>query len=124
MWYWKVGSSQARMLSRTDFKMGLFSSIIVMKLESITRISGKKEFKAVFRKADGKTTTTQFGTSSNFVLNPKKTLDDRKNYISRHRVNENFNDPTSAGSLSRHILWGDSRNLQKNISSFKKKFKI
>jgi len=104
--------------------MGLLSLIIVMKLESITRISGKKEFKAVFRKADGKSKTTQFGTSSNFVLNPKKTLDDRKNYISRHRVNEDFNDPTSAGSLSRHILWGDSRNLQKNINSFKKKFKI
>ena len=95
-----------------------------MKLESITRISGKKEFKAVFRKENGKTKTTQFGTGSNFVLNNKKTLDDRKNYIARHRVNEDFNDPTSAGSLSRHLLWGDSRNLQQNINSFKRKFKI
>ena len=95
-----------------------------MKLESITRVSGKKEFKAVFRKSDGKTKTTQFGTSSNFVLNKNKTLDDRKNYIARHKDNEDFNNPTSAGSLSRHLLWGDSRSLQKNINNFKKKFKI
>tara|TARA_R110000772_G_scaffold153090_1_gene264041 strand:+ start:234 stop:521 length:288 start_codon:yes stop_codon:yes gene_type:complete len=95
-----------------------------MKLESIERISGKKEFKAVFRKDNGKTKTTQFGTGSNYVLNPKKTLGDRKNYIARHKVNEDFDSPTTAGSLSRHILWGNSRNIDKNISLFKKKFKL
>jgi len=26
-------------------------------------------------------------------------------YIARHKVNENWNDPTTAGALSRWILW-------------------
>ena len=95
-----------------------------MKLISIKRTPNEnKEFKAVFD-VNGRTKTTRFGTSSNFVLNPNKTIRDRTNYIKRHQVNEDFNDPTSAGSLSKHILWGDSRSLKKNISAFKKRFKL
>ena len=95
-----------------------------MKLVKIDQISGKKEFKAVFKLDSGRTKTTQFGTSSNYVLNPTKTKKDRENYIARHKVRENFNAPTTAGSLSRHILWGDSKNLNKNIKSFKNKFNL
>lgn len=96
-----------------------------MKLKSIERTpNNKKAFVATFIKDNGKEKIQRFGTGSNFVLNKSKTLDDRKNYIARHRVNENFNDPVTAGSLSRHLLWGDSRNLQQNINSFKKKFRL
>jgi len=82
-----------------------------------------KAFKAVFT-TNGKTKITRFGTDSNYVLNPNKTAADRAAYLARHKVNENWNDFMSAGALSRWILWGESRSLNKNISSFKKRFKL
>lgn len=95
-----------------------------MKLVSVKRVGGVKEFVAVFERSDGRSKTTRFGTASNYVSNPDKTKEDRKNYIARHRVNENFNDPSSAGALSRWLLWGESRSLEKNIRAFKNKFNL
>ena len=95
-----------------------------MKLISVERTDGNpKAFKAVFLKDNGRTITTRFGTSSNFVLNPKTTAEDKKNYLLRHKVREDWSNPTSAGSLSRHILW-DSRSLTQNIKRFKIKFNL
>lgn len=48
----------------------------------------------------------------------------RKNYLQRHKANENWNDFTSAGALSRWLLWGPYTTLTKNISAFKNKFKL
>lgn len=48
----------------------------------------------------------------------------RENYIKRHQVREDFNNPKSAGALSRWILWGDSSNIDKNFYDFKKKFNV
>lgn len=95
-----------------------------MKLVSVKRVGGKKEFVAIFERSDGRSKTTRFGTASNYVSNPDKTKEDRKNYVARHRVNENFNDPTSAGALSRWILWGESRSFEKNVKTFKSKFNL
>ena len=44
-------------------------------------------------------------------------------YIARHKVNENFNNPMSAGSLSRFILWNKTT-LSASIADFKKRFKL
>jgi hypothetical protein len=49
---------------------------------------------------------------------------ERQAYRARHRVNENWDNPLSAGALSRYILWGDSRSVQENIKAFKKKFNV
>ena len=95
-----------------------------MKLISVERTEGKpKEFKAVFLRDNGRTITTRFGTSSNYVLNPKTTLEDKRNYLLRHKVRENWSDFTSAGSLSRHILW-ETKSLTQNIKRFKIKFNL
>jgi hypothetical protein len=48
----------------------------------------------------------------------------RRLYLLRHASRENWNDPYSAGSLSRHILWGNSTNIQKNIADFKSRFNL
>jgi len=42
----------------------------------------------------------------------------------RHRANEDWNKPDTAGALSRWILWGDSTSIQKNIADFKKRFSL
>ena len=96
------------------------------KLQSVVRTpNGAKEFKAVFVLDGGKKTkTVSFGTSSNYVTNPQKTKQHRENYIKRHRVNESFSSPMTAGSLSRHLLWGESRSLRTNVAAFKRKFNL
>lgn len=101
-----------------------FSALNYMKLQSVKRTGGNKEFLAVFKRSDGKENKVRFGTPSNYVSNPDKTKEDRKNYIARHKVNENFNDPMSPGALSRWLLWGESRSIEKNIRAFKNKFNL
>tara|TARA_R110000851_G_scaffold146204_2_gene285818 strand:+ start:4031 stop:4342 length:312 start_codon:yes stop_codon:yes gene_type:complete len=65
-----------------------------------------------------------FGSKGSTTYLDRKDETLKKNYIARHEVNENFNDPLTAGSLSRWLLWGPTTNLKKNIEIFKKKFKL
>jgi hypothetical protein len=80
----------------------------------------EKRFQAIFPD----NTTIHFGSkgASTYIDNGNKKK--RENYIKRHQVNEDFNNPKTAGALSRWILWGDSTNIDKNISDFKKKFNV
>jgi hypothetical protein len=99
-----------------------------MKLVSITKATdGKHKYTALF--TDPKK-TTHFGQASakDYLIYSKesKTIADerRKLYLDRHDKNENWSDPTSAGSLSRYLLWGRSASLKQNIIDFKKRFKL
>lgn len=47
----------------------------------------------------------------------------RENYIKRHRVNEDWT-TINAGSLSRYILWGDSKDINKNLTDYLRRFII
>lgn len=44
-------------------------------------------------------------------------------YIARHKVRENFNNPMTAGSLARFILWNKTT-LSASINDFKRRFKL
>jgi hypothetical protein len=48
----------------------------------------------------------------------------RELYLARHSVNENWNDPYSAGALSRWLLWGPSRSLATNVRLFRERFSV
>ena len=48
----------------------------------------------------------------------------RDAYLKRHQKNEDWNGPYTAGASSRWILWGDSKNINANISDFKKRFSL
>lgn len=48
----------------------------------------------------------------------------RAAYLARHKVRENWNDPFSAGALSRYLLWGDTTSLDKNHEIFMRMFPI
>ena len=48
----------------------------------------------------------------------------RARYLARHKKNESWNKPETAGSLSKSILWGSSTSIRENIASFKKKFNL
>lgn len=70
---------------------------------------------------NGRTKTTHFGASgmSDYTKNHDEM---RKNlYIARHSANENFNDPTSAGALSRWVLW-NKPTVSASIADYKRRF--
>jgi len=78
-----------------------------------------KKYRYTF--SDGK--HTDFGSKGmDDYTKPPHDKAQRARYLARHRANENWSNPRSAGSLSRHILWGDSTSIQANLSSFKSKF--
>ena len=100
-----------------------------MKLLSIKPASnGKNKYTATFDN-DGRTKTTHFGAVGykDFIQYSKQSKEEaamRKTaYLARHKKTENWNDPTSAGSLSRYILWGEPT-LSASIKSFKNKFSL
>jgi len=96
-----------------------------MKLVSITKSdrAGKK-LKAVFREADGSQRTTHFGAEGYSDYIQHKNKERRSSYLARHKKNEKWSSPTTAGSLSKHILWGASTSRQANIQAFKRKFNL
>ena len=82
-----------------------------------------KKMKAMFE-VNGRTRTIHFGQKKADDYTLTKDKDQRDRYIMRHKTNENWNKPDSAGALSRWVLWGNSTNIHTNIAEFKKKFNL
>ena len=86
-----------------------------------------KRYMAIFTDSNGNKSTTHFGyadgnkTGSTFIDHNNE--DKKKAYIARHRVNENWADYKSPGSLSRYILW-NKPTLTASINDYKSKFKL
>lgn len=72
--------------------------------------------------ANGK--TIHFGASSGKTYIDHGDKKKREAYLARHKVNENWNNPYSAGALARFLLWGDSTSLDANHSAFMRKFGV
>jgi hypothetical protein len=98
-------------------------------MEVIIKLSDRvdKRYMAVFYDKDNKVKTTHFGYKDkdgfgSTYIDHKN--DDKKDaYIARHKVNEDFNDYMSAGSLSRYILW-NKKTLRESISDYKRRFSL
>ena len=85
--------------------------------------SGKKMMATFKDKETGRESTTHFGASGMDDYTIKKDKEQRARYRSRHK-NDNLSNPRSPGSLSWHILWGDSTSKRANIASYKRKFRL
>jgi hypothetical protein len=83
-----------------------------------------KKMMAIFSMDNGRKKTVHFGQASAPDYTITKNKEQRARYIARHRKNENWNSPMTAGALSRHILWGAFTSRSKNISAFKRKFNL
>jgi len=111
-----------------------------MKLQSIKPSTSKgKKYTATFITNDSsgkKTKSISFGASGyrDFTLLNKKGGQFYKSekserekvkdaYLTRHRKAENWNNPMSAGSLSRWILW-NKPTLKGSITDFKRRFNL
>jgi hypothetical protein len=101
-----------------------------MKLDKIipSKTDGYK-YDAVFIDED-KEKTVHFGASgyNDFIIYSKEEgkvfANQRKElYLLRHKMKEDWNDPTSRGALSRWILW-NLPTLEASIADYKKRFKL
>jgi len=69
-------------------------------------------------------TKTRFGAAGMDDYTITHDKDQRTRYLTRHRKNENWNNPKSAGALSRYILWGDSTSIETNLAAYKRRFNL
>jgi len=83
----------------------------------------EKKLMAIFTLDNGRTKTTHFGQAGAPDYTKTKDKAQRSRYLTRHRRNENWNAPMTAGALSRWILWSEtSKSLA--LSKYKKRFNL
>jgi len=99
-----------------------------LKLLSIKKSPKKdKKYVATFSR-NGRIKKTHFGAKGyqNYggVGKERHLSEERKKrYIKRHKGKENWNDPTTAGSLSRWILW-HKKSFREGVKAYKKRFNL
>ena len=99
-----------------------------LSLISIKRSPKKeKKYVATFCK-NGRIKQTHFGAKGyqNYggVGKSRHTSKERKKrYIQRHKSRENWSDPTTAGALSRYVLW-NKPSFRASVTDYKKKFNL
>jgi hypothetical protein len=89
-----------------------------MLIEKSTRAG--KRFMATY--ANGK--VVHFGQAGGQTYIDHGDKAKRDAYLLRHKKRENWNDPFTAGALSRWLLWGDSTNMETNHQAFMNKYPI
>lgn len=82
-----------------------------------------KKYDATFEKDNGRTKTTSFGARGMDDYTKKHDTAQRARYIKRHS-GDNLSDPTSAGALSRNLLWGESTSMMTNLANYRKRFNL
>ena len=85
--------------------------------------AGKKMMATFSNLKGGRTRTIHFGSAGMDDYTKTRDKAQRSRYISRHRRNENWSVPDTAGSLSRWILW-NKETRSASISAFKKRFNL
>jgi hypothetical protein len=95
-----------------------------MKLKSIeVSDDGIHKYVANFQRENGSMFSTRFGAKGyRDYTDADTTREVRDAYRRRHEKDLNTGDPTRAGYLSYYILWGDSKNLSRNITAYRRKF--
>jgi hypothetical protein len=85
--------------------------------------NASKKYMAVFEKPDGRTKTVHFGAAgmTDFTLSKDEARKER--YLARHRANENWNQPDTAGALSRWILW-NKPTVTASIADYRRRFSL
>jgi len=84
----------------------------------------EKKMMAIFTLENGRKKQVYFGQAGAPDYTITKDKAQRERYIKRHRKNENWSAPMTAGSLAKHVLWGAFTSKAKNISAFKRKFNL
>ena len=80
----------------------------------------KKKLMAVF---ENPKKTIHFGSAGMSDYPQNKDDDRKKRYLDRHRKNEDWSNPRTAGALSRWILW-NLPTRRASIADFKRRFSL
>ena len=67
--------------------------------------------------------TVHFGQAGASDFTKHKDNERKQRYLNRHKKRENWNNPMTAGALSRWILW-NKPTLTASVSDFKRRFKL
>ena len=95
-----------------------------MKVVISPSTNSKKKYMAVFKDSPSFTKkTVHFGSAGMSDFTKNKDEERKQRYLDRHRKNENWASPTTAGALSRWILW-NKPTLRASIADFKRRFKL
>lgn len=99
------------------------------KLLNITKSTNKeKKFMAIFKYISPNSKKdhlkiVHFGAAGMSDFTKHKDPERKQRYLDRHRKNEKWNDPITAGSLSRWVLW-NKPSLKASIIDYKKRFNL
>lgn len=80
-----------------------------------------KKYVATFEH-NGRKKTTAFGARGYQDYTQHHDPERRRRYMARHSRRENWANPTTAGSLSRYVLWGQSASVRANVAAYKRRF--
>ena len=83
----------------------------------------EKKLQAVFTLENGRKKTVHFGAAGMSDYTKNRDKDRKQRYLKRHRRNENWSSPMTAGSLSRYVLW-NKETLGASITDYKKRFNL
>jgi len=96
----------------------------IMRVEIKKATQKGKKLQAIFYDDDGKKIKTiPFGQEGASDFTKHKNEERKKRYDDRHKTREDWNNPMTAGALSKWILW-DKPTLKQGIASFKKRFDL
>ena len=93
-----------------------------MRVQIVKSKNKTKKLMAVFTDGSFKK-TIHFGAQGYSDYTVHKNNERKQRYLARHAPTENWNNPMTAGALSRWILW-NKPSLRASISDFKKRFHL
>lgn len=83
----------------------------------------EKKMSAIFILHDGRKKTVHFGQAGADDFTITKDTAQQQRYLDRHDRNENWSDPTTAGALSRWVLWNKPSKAA-SIADYKRRFNL
>jgi hypothetical protein len=84
-----------------------------------------KKYKVILN-VDGQEQTVSFGAKGMSDYTKNKDEKRKENYLTRHREREDWSKRglLTAGFWAKHLLWGDTTSLEKNLELTKKRFNL
>ena len=96
-----------------------------MKLIRNTRATdGIHKYEATFENDSGRTKTTKYGALGMDDYTKTHDKEQRERYRTRHKKDLATGDPSRAGFLSYHVLWGPSTSIHANLAAYRARYNL
>jgi Family of unknown function (DUF5754) len=96
-----------------------------MKLIRNTKATdGVHKYEATFQTDSGRTKTTKYGALGMDDYTKTHDTEQRERYRGRHKKDLATGDPSRAGFLSYHVLWGPSTSVHANLAAYRARYHL